>query len=190
MTVAMPRMVLKAACLMNTPIAFRVLSLAVLLGLFSYIMVSPSLRLKTDPEAQLQLYLDNLEKLDSKEKKRVQALAQFDLEHKVYPEIQDRMTKVNDWLITKITFAGALLGAFLFQLWWPFWSKNRDPNSGRDGGAGTAAQEERENQVAAIFNNLLRARQISGVLGIACIVTLFMDLHMAFGQATSGAWIA
>src|SRR3990172_3753607 len=103
---------------MNTPVAFafRALSLAVLVVLFWYIMVMPSLQLKDVVQDKLQERLRQLNEAELE-------LAKFDLEKKVYPEMQDRLTKVSDWLITKIVFAGALLGAFLLQLWWPFWSQ-------------------------------------------------------------------
>jgi flagellar basal body-associated protein FliL len=133
--------------------------------LFWYIMVSPSLALKDDPQDQIRKYLIQLESSEKEQKDQAKELAKFDLEEKVYPEIQDRLTKVNDWLITKVVFAGALLGAFLLQLWWPFWSQNITKKRGK-------------NHLNDFYEGLLRSPQACAVLGIACTVSLFMDLHI------------
>jgi hypothetical protein len=123
-------------------------------------MIIPSLALKNGPRNELQ---ERLRQPD----KAVQELAKIDLEKKVYPEILDRLTNVNEWLIRKIVFAGALLGAFLLQVWWPFWSKGEVPI------------ERRKEQVADIFYDLLKSPQVCAVLGVACIVSLFMDMHIS-----------
>src|SRR4051812_8028671 len=83
-------------------VCIRVLSLAVLLILFWYIMVAPSLEVKQDT---IKEFRTRWSSLDSLNKEQAKELARFDLEKKVYPEIQDRLTKVNDWLITKVVFA-------------------------------------------------------------------------------------
>jgi hypothetical protein len=75
------------------------------------------------------------------------------------------LSKINDWFINKMLFAGGLLGAFLLQLWWPFWSQN-------------ISLQEREQQSAAIFTDLLRSAPVCAVLGLACVVSLFMDIHI------------
>jgi hypothetical protein len=133
----------------------RVLSLAVFLVLLWYIMIAPSLKLKDHLKDQLQSQYTN----------HAKDLAKFDLEKKVYPEIQGRSTKIDDWLITKIGLAGALLGAFLLHLWSPFWTRN-------------IPIEQQEKYIANLYKELLQNPSTCAVLGIACTVSLFMDLHI------------
>jgi hypothetical protein len=141
---------------------WKVASLLAIIACLWYLLIAPSLKLDDDVREKFHSQWNNL---DKEQKKNAQALASFDLEKKVYPEIQDRLTKINDWFINKMIFAGGLLGAFLFQLWWPFWSQN-------------ISLQERERQVVAIFVNLLRSAPVCAVLGLACVVSLFMDIHI------------
>src|SRR5215218_7885869 len=100
---------------------------------------------------------EHLSQLDNSKKGQAEKFARFDLEKKVYPEIQDRLTKVNDWLITKVVFAGALLGAFLLNLWWPYWSQN-------------LSDEDRQARLDEFYRGLLKSNHTCAVLGIACTV--------------------
>jgi hypothetical protein len=140
----------------------RIASLLVITGSLWYLLIAPSLELK---ELVRDKFKDKWAQLSKEDKEYAQEVAKFDLEKKVYPEIQDRLTKINDWFINKMLFAGGLLGAFLLQLWWPFWSQN-------------ISLEERERQTATIFFDLLSAAPVCAVLGLACVVSLFMDIHI------------
>lgn len=127
-----------------------------------YLLIAPSLQLDDGVREKFHKQWNSLNK---EQQRDARELAKFDLEKKVYPEIQERLTKLNDWFINKIIFAGGLLGAFLLQLWWPFWSKD-------------ISLQEREQQARTIFTHLLRSAPVCAVLGLACVVSLFMDIHI------------
>jgi hypothetical protein len=141
---------------------FRIASLLAITASLWYLLLAPSLKLK---ESVRIAFNERWAKWSQEDRKSAQEVAKFDLEQKVYPEIQDRLTKINDWFINKMLFAGGLLGAFLLQLWWPFWSQNTAP-------------QERSEQTAAIFLALLKSAPVCAVLGLACVVSLFMDIHI------------
>jgi hypothetical protein len=140
----------------------RIVSLLAITASLWYFLIAPSLKLKDSVE---EGFKRNWADMNEEQKGYAREVAKLDLETKVYPEIQDRLSKINDWFINKMLFAGGLLGAFLLQLWWPFWSQN-------------TSVQDRERQSAVIFFDLLSSAPVCAVLGLACVVSLFMDIHI------------
>jgi hypothetical protein len=131
----------------------RVLSLCGTVLLLWYLLVVPALDLKVKPPPAAAV---------SAEQRK---LAEFDLEKKVYPEIQARILETNEWLFRKFTLAGGLLTGFLLQVWLRLRSKK-------------PGEHTHDETVENVLFEFLRSPATSAVLGLACMVSLFIDLHM------------
>jgi hypothetical protein len=92
-------------------------------------------------------------------------LAKFDLEKKIYPEIQTRISETNEWLFRKFTLAGGLVTGFLLHVWLGLRGEKLE---------GRTHHETVEN----VLVKFLRSPATSAVLGLACIISLFIDLHV------------
>lgn len=136
----------------------RVISLAWLALSGWYLFVAPSLELKRPPDPK------TLQELTSKQVE----LAKLDLQDKIYPEIQKRLETREEWLIRKLTLAGGLLVAFLVYIWKPFGGERLEGITPR----------ERRTRLEEDLPNFLTSRPICAALGLACVVSLFMDIHI------------
>lgn len=138
----------------------RVVSVVLVMLAGWYLFIAPSLKLNEEHQHK-QLPKEKLtkEQVD---------LALLDLDKKVYPEIQLRIQAREEWLVRKLTLAGGLLAALLLYIWKPFGGERVE------GGTPEAKRRQLEVELAAF----LTSRPICAVLGLACVVSLFMDIHV------------